>query len=317
MKAGVIILIIIIALLLVVIIAGWLIGRYFFNTSLNRKKLKGSGSFKKASSSGKPLTHFGDSCDEWLSEHLSGELHQVSYDGINLTAHICENKENGNRNFVIICHGYTGKALEMGFQAKKFFEKGFSVLLPAARGHKGSEGDYIGMGWPERKDICGWINIINEKYDFPKIVIYGISMGGATVMCTAGENLPDNVICGIEDCGYSTVYDQFVHSLKNLVGVPSFPVMFFAKIYVRLKTGIDIIGKGSSLKQLKQSKLPMLFAHGTADNYVPYRMLDINYEAHPGPKEKVVIEGALHGSCSWDGGEAYWGKIFEFIDKYK
>ena len=41
-------------------------------------------------------------------------------------------------------------------------------------------------------------------------------MGAATVMMTSGEDLPSNVKVIIEDCGYSTVVDEFTYQLKSI-----------------------------------------------------------------------------------------------------
>ena len=42
-----------------------------------------------------------------------------------------------------------------------------------------------------------------------KIVLHGVSMGAATTMMTTGEDLPENVVLAIEDCGFTSVYDIF------------------------------------------------------------------------------------------------------------
>ena len=36
----------------------------------------------------------------------------------------------------------------------------------------------------------------------------GVSMGAATVMMTAGEPLPPNVRAIVEDCGYTTAWEE-------------------------------------------------------------------------------------------------------------
>lgn len=77
--------------------------------------------------------------------------------------------------------------------------------MPDARGHGRSEGDYIGFGWDERKDYLQWIDRVIKNDPASEIVLHGVSMGGATVMMTSGEKLPENVKAFIEDCGYSSV----------------------------------------------------------------------------------------------------------------
>ena len=57
--------------------------------------------------------------------------------------------------------------------------------------------------------------IIEENPD-AKIILHGISMGGATVMMCAGENLPSNVKGIVDDCGYTSVWDIFSDELSVL-----------------------------------------------------------------------------------------------------
>ena len=56
-------------------------------------------------------------------------------------------------------------------------------------------------------------------------VIHGISMGAATTMAVSGEKTPDYVKCFVEDCGYTSVWDEFSAQLKDQFGLPAFPLM--------------------------------------------------------------------------------------------
>ena len=64
-----------------------------------------------------------------------------------------------------------------------------------------------------------WIDYLNKKKK-TKIILYGISMGGTVIMRTVGEDLPNNVICAIEDCGFISNYDQFYNQLSYLKFLP-------------------------------------------------------------------------------------------------
>ena len=88
-------------------------------------------------------------------------------------------------------------------------EQGWNVLLPDMRTHGESEGKYIGMGWLDRLDVLKWIDLIRERDEQAQIILHGVSMGGATVMMTSGEALPENVRAVIDDCGYTSVWDIF------------------------------------------------------------------------------------------------------------
>ena len=169
------------------------------------------------------------------------------------------------------------------------------------------------MGWLERKDIVDWVGTLVEQDPEAEIVLFGVSMGGATVMMTAGEELPANVKCVIEDCGYSSVWDEFAGQLDELFGLPTFPVLDVASLVTQFRAGFGF-KEASSVEQLKKTSLPVLFIHGEEDTFVPYSMLDLVYEACASPeKERLSVPGAGHGEASWEDPELYWSTVERFL----
>lgn len=257
---------------------------------------------------------------QWLKERTStvflygdGKKYKGKSCPIKLKAY-CSFRESPV--YVLICHGYMGRAEDMVDYAKHFYEKGFNILLPDARGHGDSQGDYIGMGWHERMDILKWIDFILDRHPHGKIYLYGVSMGAATVMMTSGEELPENVKLMIEDCGYTSVWDQFAKVLKESFGLKPFPVMQIASIVTRLRAGYTL-HEASALRQVEKSRLPMLFIHGDQDTFVPFSMLDQLYEAAGSQKkERLVIKGAGHAEAMRTAPEEYWGCIDQFTERY-
>ena len=176
-----------------------------------------------------------------------------------------------------------------------------------------TDGNYLGMGWLDRKDILSWINWIVAQDSDARIVIHGISMGAATTMMTAGEDTPDQVVAFIEDCGYTSVWDIFSSELKLRFGMPEFPLMYTANLFAIAKAGYSF-KEASALNQVKNCKKPMLFIHGTADDFIPYEMMDILYQAKPGNnKEKITAPGAGHGEAMYLLGDEYWDDVFAFL----
>ncbi len=212
----------------------------------------------------------------------------------------------------MICHGYTSKGADMFGVARRYNEAGYSVLLPDLRGHGESEGHYIGMGWHDRLDVLGWIDFILAREPGARVVLHGISMGAATVMMAAGEALPENVVAGISDCGFTSVWAEFSYQLKAIFGLPPFPVMYLADLMTRLRAGYSF-REASAVRQLKKARVPLLFIHGTQDRFVPFFMLDEVYAACASPKDKLAVQGAGHGGAAREAGEAYWEKVFGFI----
>ena len=186
-------------------------------------------------------------------------------DSINLNGQLFSHK------WAIIIHGYRDNANAYFIEGKKFYELGYNVLFVDLRGHGRSEGDFITMGWYERLDIKDWIKQIIDWDHDAQIVLYGVSMGAATVMMTLGEELPSNVKAGIEDCGYSSAYSIFLCNLHSMFGISNIPARLILNslmLYVRIKDGYWLTDV-SSVEQLQKNKRPILFIHGDSDTYVP------------------------------------------------
>lgn len=255
---------------------------------------------------------------EWFAD-VSTDEYITSDDGLKLHAYYIPNKneyKNANGNFIILCHGYTSKAADMARYADKFYRMGYGILAPDARAHGESEGNIRGMGWLERRDIVKWADyLVNKAGSSIKIAFFGVSMGGATVMMTSGEDdLPKNVTVVVEDCGYSSVWDEFSINMNNMFHLPTFPLLNIASAVCSVRAGYGL-KEASAAAQLKKSTLPILFIHGSADNFVPFEMIDICFEASASPvKEKLVIEGANHAASSTKDPDTYWAKVEEFVN---
>lgn len=216
----------------------------------------------------------------------------------------------------ILAHGYMGNAETMSSFAKMYHDFGYNVLIPDARGHGKSEGTYIGFGWPERKDYLKWLDqVIKKNGKEAPITLYGISMGAATVMMTSGEKLPTNVKAIVEDCGYTSADEELAYKLKDMYGLPKFPLIQVTSLITKIRANY-YFGEASSVKQLKKNKTPMLFIHGDADKFVPFTMLESVYEATDAPKEKYIVQGAKHAKAYATDEEKYKEKVFNFLNKY-
>ena len=217
--------------------------------------------------------------------------------------------------WLICIHGYTSSPKGMGSYALHYHKRGYNILLPCLRGHDISEHTYITMGWLDRLDIVDWVQYLSKTYNNPRIVIHGVSMGAATTMMTTGEDLPCNVKCAVADCGYSSVWDEFKNEMKQTYHTPAFPVLYAANIVTNIVAGYDF-KKASCVEQLKKSKTPTIFLHGEKDLFVPYRMLDLNYNAAACEKEKVSIPDAEHAEAHLVHPDLYWDSVFNFVEKY-
>lgn len=251
---------------------------------------------------------------QFSANHLS-EWTINSDDGLKLVAKKVTH-DTPSKKVAIVAHGYMGKSDLMGQYAQLFYDDGFDVLVPDNRAHGKSEGKYVGFGWLDRNDYVKWINTVIKEYgEQVDIVLYGLSMGAATVMMTSGEKLPEQVKVIIEDCGYDSVNNELAFQLNDMFHLPSFPMIPLASGYTKLRAGYSF-SEASAVKQLEKNRLPMLFIHGDQDDFVPKEMVYEVYNATKGPKELVIFEGAKHADSLKKHPEEYKKTIATFLAKY-
>ncbi len=251
--------------------------------------------------------------EEWLKEVTIREEHITSGDGLKLYGKQYLQREPTNR-WVIAVHGYTSNHEDMLRPARRFFEQGYHVLTPDLRAHGSSEGGYIGMGWLDKEDILLWIDAIVAENPEAEIILYGRSMGGATVMMTAGESLPGNIKAVVEDCGYTSAYEMFVEQLEFRFGLPEYPILPVADWLTNLRAGYSL-KEADTLSQVKKTTLPMMFIHGDQDTFVPVEMVYRLYEAASTEKDLLIIPGAEHGNAADMDPDTYYNAVFAFLEK--
>jgi hypothetical protein len=251
--------------------------------------------------------------ENWLDAHGYADVFITSRDGLRLHGCYLPAAEPTSKT-VILAHGYASCGKDMAGFAKFYYEQlGFNVLMPDARGHGESEGDYIGFGWHDRLDYLRWISLVSKQLgEQAEIVLHGISMGGATVLMAAGEHLPSQVKAVVSDCAYSSVRDQLAYQMKRMYKLPAFPVLNVTSLVTRCKSGYSL-DEASAVRQMRKAKVPTLFIHGEDDTFVPYQMVHQLYAACAAPKQLLVVPGAGHGLAYSTDRQGYRGALRQFI----
>ena len=252
--------------------------------------------------------------EQWIAQVQREDAEIISDDGLHLKGDVFWTDTKSHR-WVLAIQGYTGRRQDMQNIASFYGLQGYNVLTPDMRSHGESEGTYIGMGWLDRKDVIKWIQYIIDFDQEAEIILHGVSMGGATVMMTAGEDLPEQVKGIVEDCGYTSVWDIFSDELRYLFHLPDFPVLYAADAVSRIRAGYGF-QNASSIEQLKKSQVPVLFIHGSEDTFVHTDMVYELYEACPTQKDLLVVEGAGHGEAYLMDPDLYFDTVFEFLTTY-
>ena len=261
---------------------------------------------------------YADEAAAWFDAERESVSHTAD-DGTELLGWRLPGAEGGayadGHTWAVVCHGYVGEPADMAKYAYHFSQLGMDVLMPAARGHERNEdAGLIQMGWGDARDLLGWVSDIVAADPDAKILLFGTSMGGAEVMMASGmDGLSENVRLIVEDCGYTSVWDEFELQLGNVFGLPSFPILNAADLVCRLRAGYAFEA-ASSVESLRSASVPMLFIHGDADTFVPFSMLDECFDACASAvKEKLVVKGAGHGLSASTDPTLYWETVDAFV----
>ncbi len=217
-----------------------------------------------------------------------------AHDGIELVGHWYPCKDP--KRVVIAMHGWRS-SWDMGFGliADFLHDNHCCILFAEQRGQCNSGGDYMGLGVTERFDCLQWILWVTDEraLDLP-IYLSGVSMGATTVLMAAGLELPRNVHGIVSDCAYTSPDEIGKHIANENLHLPyHLRRKIMAGIYEQKNQtkGFDY----STLVALRTSSVPVLFIHGTHDQFVPVDMTYQNYIACTAPKRLLIVPGAGHG----------------------
>lgn len=258
-----------------------------------------------------------------LREKAAEKVYIDSRDGLKLCAHVMENPDSVG--VAIMFHGYRSSgAFDFAPSAMTVAGKGFTLLIPDLRGHGESEGNYIGFGVLDRYDAADWAEYAVKRWGKP-VILFGVSMGSATVMMGAGVGYPAEVRAMIADCGFTTAGEIGRKCLKQWFRLPPFPLYYGAKMWTRLiaKYDLDSVSSRKSLEKLRGTGIKVLMVHGRKDDFVPYEMSVENYKAfdympagaRAEATELFTVDEALHATSYLVDREGYLAALDRLLKK--
>ena len=221
-----------------------------------------------------------------------------------------------SKKWAVCCHGYNSAPNATAAFAEHYHGMGFHVICPSLRGWGNDETRYCTMGWHDKDILLAWVDEIVRRDPEAEILLHGYSMGAVTTMLATGEPLPPNVKAAVADCGFTNCWEQFAHVVKSYTGLPAFPLLHAVNLVSILRGNFDF-RKNSPIDAVARSVTPTVFLHGTADDFVPFAMMEPLYNACAAPKAMQAIEGAFHATASVKDPELYWKTVDTFIkDKF-
>ncbi|MBQ8204108.1 MAG: alpha/beta hydrolase [Clostridia bacterium] len=263
---------------------------------------------------GKIYEEHSDVMKNWAEEVKQMPYEKVSitsFDGLKLCGKYYEYAPHAP--IELMFHGYRGSAeRDLCGGVQRCFKLGHSALLVDQRGIGDSDGKVITFGVNEHKDCLKWIDFMIERFGKDvKIIICGISMGASTVLMAAGEELPENVIGVLADCGFNSAKDIIKSVIKSM-GLPENLAYPFVKLGARLYGGFNL-EETCAEEALKKCKIPAIFFHGDTDDFVPCNMSKKNFDSCNSKKRLVTIKGAGHGLSYVIDPDTYLKELREFF----
>lgn len=230
---------------------------------------------------------------KWLKEHNPADVYVTSRDGLKL--HGLWIPAENPRGTILLAHGYRSTMLvDFGMVFEMYRNFGMNLLLPEQRAHGKSEGKYITFGVKESEDMLCWIDYHNQHLSNCPVVISGLSMGASTVLYMLDKPLPNNVKAAICDCGFTSPAEIIGKIFRETAHIPSALFIRTADLFARIFAGFSFYEQDSR-KTLAKNRLPILMAHGTADDFVPCSMSEEAFACCTGEKYLILAEGAEHG----------------------
>lgn len=295
-----------------------LIAKSLMNVAVDRKEPKAMTKGKEKIMGSGELSAIMETVMEKAEEFKTKE-HEVveieSHDGLRLVGHWfpCENA----KRVIVAMHGWRSSwAQDFGLINDFWHDSGCSVLYAEQRGQGDSEGKYMGFGLLERHDCLRWINWACENTDESlPVYLCGLSMGATTVLMTTGFELPERVHGVMADCAFVSPHAIWKHVVQDNLHLPYGMYSAIAGDIYKKKLKTDS-KEYSCTEALKKCKVPVLFIHGTDDQFVPVTHTYENYKACASEKRLLVVPGADHCLSYLKDREIYEATSRKFWEDY-
>jgi carboxylesterase len=211
---------------------------------------------------------------------------------------------DGGRHGALVLHGFTGNPSSMRGLAEAFAADGYAVELPRLPGHGTTVEDMLTTGWDDwTAEVEAAYRRLSARCD--KVVVAGLSMGGALTVWTALQH-PE--VVGIVCINPAAKPDEGLHGLVQMMldgGDETMPgigsdiadpdATESAYELLPLRPLLSMLEDGVRMaEQLGEGRCPLLLCSSPQDHVVPPENSDFLAERWGGPVERVRLERSYH-----------------------
>ena len=195
------------------------------------------------------------------------------------------------RLVVLLFHGYAASKSTMLNATRVFNGLGYPTLLVDFYGSGGSSGNETTLGVEEARDVAAAVDYVRKTWPNRRVVLYGISMGGAAVLrAVAAEKVSaDGIII-------EATFDSLLNTGKSrfrAVGLPGSPFTEILLFWGSLQYGFNFFSHNPT-DYASAVNCPTLILHGEKDGAATVEQVRNLARSFPGKARLIVYPDVPH-----------------------
>jgi fermentation-respiration switch protein FrsA (DUF1100 family) len=223
-------------------------------------------------------------------------IEEVTYpteDGLTLTAWFVPATGEETNGTVVVFNGNAGNRSDRLPLAEAFAGRGYAVLLVDYRGYGGNPGRPSEEGLATDARAAVAYLKTRSGIDSDRLVYFGESLGAAVALGLVDHQEPAVLV----------LRSPFT-SLPDVASVH----------YPFLPTSLLLWDRYPNLETIQGINVPVMIIAGADDSIVPIEQSKKLFEASPGPKRLLVIDGADHNDFALTAGDRLVDEVVEFLE---
>jgi fermentation-respiration switch protein FrsA (DUF1100 family) len=193
---------------------------------------------------------------------------------------------------LVVFHGNAGHAGDRVPKLLELYRAGLGVLIAGYRGYGGNPGRPSEEALTaDARDLLDWLAA--QGIGPERTVLYGESLGTGIAVKMAAERPVGAVVL---EAPYTSIAEVAQHH------------------YWYLPARWLVLDRWNSMERAGGVEVPLLVVHGSRDRTIPTRYGRRLFEAAPGPKEILVVEGGTHNDL-YDFPEVP-ARVIDFLDRH-
>jgi len=222
----------------------------------------------------------------------AGEVTYTTTDGLTLSAWWVPAEGSALGQTIVVFHGNGGNRSDRADLARGFTERGLDVLLTDYRGYGGNPGSPTEDGLLLDAKAAAVYAASRTGVDTDGLIYFGESLGSGVAIALSRDMPPAALV----------LRSPFT-SLPDVAKVhyPFVPAVLLRDTYPNIETIAGLT-------------MPVLVVAGTADTIIPSEQSRAVYEAAPGMKRFLTIDGADHNDAVLSHGPRLIDEVVSFLD---